>query len=79
MGNCTGEFNSHKLELEVVELMKQFVHNHPEIGALLIQCSDLPPYAWAIQDAVKLPVFDMNSLIEWVYHAIVRRPYQGFI
>jgi len=79
LGNCIGEFNSRKLEHEVVELVKQFVYDHPEIGALLIQCSDLPPYALAIQDAVKLPVFDMNSLIEWVHHAIVRRPYQGFI
>jgi len=79
LGNCTGQFNSNKLELEVVDLMKQFVHDNPEIGAILIQCSDLPPYAGAIQDAVKLPVFDMNTLIEWLYYATVRRPYKGFI
>jgi hypothetical protein len=79
MGNCTGQFNSGKLEIEIVDLVKKLIHDHPEIGALLIQCSDLPPYAWAIQDAIKLPVFDMNTLIEWVHHATVRRPYIGII
>ena len=79
LAKCEGRLNSGKLEREVVELMTQFIGNHPEIGAILIQCSDLPPYAWAIQDAVRLPVFDMNNLINWVHYAVVRRPYKGFI
>jgi hypothetical protein len=77
--NCTGRFNSSKLESELVELVSEFVSHHPEIGALLFQCSDLPPYAWAIQQAVNLPVFDMTSLIGWAYQAVVRRPFAGFI
>jgi len=76
---CTGRFNSHKLEQEVVDLMSRFVRENQDIGAILIQCSDLPPYAWAIQNATGLPVFDMNTLIEWIYYAIVRHPYRGFI
>lgn len=76
---CTGHFNSHKLEQEVVDLMRQFIRENPEIGAILIQCSDLPPYAWAIQNATKLPVFDMNSLMEWIHYSVVRRSYRGFI
>ena len=76
---CTGRFNSHKLEREVVGLAQQLVDDHPDIGAILIQCSDLPPYAWAIQNTVKLPVFDMTTLIGWVYNAVVRRPFVGFI
>lgn len=76
---CTGRFNSRKMEEEVVGLVKQFVSTNLDIGALLLQCSDLPPYARAIQDAVRLPVFDMNTLINWIYHAVVRRPYIGII
>ena len=52
---------------------------HPEIGALLIQYSDLPPFAHTIQKAVHLPVFDMTTLINWVYQAVVRKPHQDFI
>jgi len=77
--HCTGSFNSHKMEMEVVEKVKAFIADHPEIGAMLIQCSDLTPYAWAIQNATNLAVFDMNTLINWVYQAVVRKPFSGFI
>jgi len=79
LSSCMGRLNSKKLEQQVVEHMQRFVRDNPDIGAILIQCSDLPPYAWAIQNAVKLPIFDMNSLINWVYHAVVRQPYGGHL
>jgi aspartate/glutamate racemase len=79
MGSCTGGFNSHRLEQEVVTHVKRFVIDHPEVGAILLQCSDLPPYAWAIQNAVQLPVFDMTTLINWVYQAVVREPFSGHL
>jgi len=76
---CTGSFNSHEIEQQLVELAKQLVSNNPDIGAILLECSDMPPYAWAIQNAVKLPVLDFTTLINWVYNTVVRRPFAGFI
>jgi len=76
---CTGSFNSYEIEQQLVELVKQLVNNNPDMGAILLECSDMPPYAWAIQEAVKLPVFDFTTLINWVYNAVVRRPFAGFI
>jgi hypothetical protein len=55
------------------------VKQHPEVGAILLECSDMPPYAWAVQNAVQLPVFDFISLINWVETAVVRRPFGGYI
>lgn len=75
----TGHFNGYKLQEEFVELAKQFVSNNREIGAILFECSALPPFAWAVQNAVKLPVFDFSTLINWVHNAVVRRPLAGFI
>lgn len=76
---CTGHFNSRKLEQELVGRAKQMVGENPEIGAILLECSDMPPFAWAIQNATRLPVFDYISLINWVYGAVVRRPFAGFL
>ena len=79
ISQCTGSFNSYKIEQQLVDLAKQLVSNNPDIGAILLECSDMPPYAWAIQNAVRLPVFDFTTLINWVYNAVVRRPFAGFI
>ena len=77
--NCTGSFNSAILEKEVVELVRQFVTDHPDVGAILLECGEMPTYSWAIQNAVNLPVFDYFTLINWVQQAVVRQPIGGFI
>jgi hypothetical protein len=74
-----GALNSAVLERQIVELSRDLVGRHPEIGALLLQCSDLPPYAAAVQAATGLPVFDMTTMVEWVQRSVVRRPYDGWV
>jgi hypothetical protein len=53
------------------------VRLHPEIGAILLECSDMPPYASALQRAVGVPVFDFMTLANYVYSALARTPYTG--
>ena len=77
--DCTGEFNSRQLELDLVALAKSFVNQNPEVGAILLECSDMPPYARTIQNAVRRPVFDFITLIDWLQHALVRKAFEGFI
>ncbi len=75
----TGHLNSHQLEQELVGLAKQMVEENPDIGAILLECSDMPPYAWAVQNATRLPVFDFITMINWIHGAVVRRPFAGFM
>ena len=74
-----GQFHYDKFEAEVVNQAQRLVEENPNIGAILLECSDLPPFARSVQRAVKLPVFDFISMINWVYHGMVQRAYQGFI
>lgn len=62
----SGSLDSRAIEAEAVAVAKSLVLDHPEIGAILLECSDLPPYARAIQRAVGRPVFDYVSMINWV-------------
>ncbi|TYL52969.1 hypothetical protein [Agromyces mariniharenae] len=64
---------------EVVGTAVRLVTDHPEIGALLLECSDMPPYAKQIQDATGRPVWDYITLIDWIHSSVVRRDYDGFI
>lgn len=60
---------------ETVDIARRLVADHPDVGAILLECSLLPPYAAAIQRETGLPVFDFTHLIELAHHACVRRDF----
>lgn len=64
---------------EVVEGARQLQASNPSIGAILLECSDLPAYSVAIREATGLPVFDWASFIDYVHHAVVPRNYSGAV
>lgn len=70
--------DNERLTKDLAALAQKVVSEHPEIGAILLECSDLPPYACEIQRATGLPVYDFISLINWVEHAVVQKRYYGF-
>ena len=39
-------------------------------GAIVLECTDLPPFAAALRRALRLPVFDIVTLANWVYESI---------
>lgn len=74
-----GEFNNGIVENEVVSKALEIVEEYPDTGAILLECSDMPPYAFAVQAAVHLPVFDFTTLIKWLHNSVCQYPYHGFI
>lgn len=74
-----GEFDNAVAKDEVVSRAEEAVREYPEVGAILLECSDMPPYAYAVQEAVGLPVFDFITLIKWLHSAVTQKPYNGFI
>jgi len=74
-----GSFDNGNVRREVVEAATRLVKENPEIGAILLECSDMPPYASDVQRAVGMPVFDFTTMIRWLHNATTQRPYSGFI
>ena len=68
-----------QVEQEVVSAAKEMVERNPDIGAMLLECGNLPPYSKAVQDAIGMPVFDFVTQVRWVYSALVQREYQGYL
>jgi Asp/Glu/hydantoin racemase len=57
----------------------EFASAHPDLGALVLECTNLPPYAAAMQRGCGLPVFDVVTLLTWAHAAAVRRPFAGYL
>ncbi|HCL90301.1 MAG TPA: hypothetical protein DHW70_03155 [Candidatus Atribacteria bacterium] len=74
-----GWLDSEKVEKEVVYAAKEMVKKDPRIKVILLECSCLPPYGAAVQEAVNLPVFDYITMINYVYSAVVKKKYEGFM
>lgn len=74
-----GSFDNAGTKREVVSAAVKMVEENPDIGAILLECSDMPPYAADIQAATGRSVYDFITLIKWLNNAAMQRPYSGWI
>ncbi|MFC7611983.1 aspartate/glutamate racemase family protein [Teichococcus aestuarii] len=62
-------------EQDILEAGRALVGRHPEVGAIVLECTNMPPYAAALQRALGLPVFDVYTMIRFLHAGL--RP-RGF-
>ncbi|MES0868470.1 aspartate/glutamate racemase family protein [Pseudovibrio sp. SCP19] len=68
-----------KVTGELLAAAESMVERSPEIGAIVLECTDLPPYAHQLQAKVKRPVFDIITLASMVHATSHRMAFPGFI
>ncbi|RWP55097.1 MAG: hypothetical protein EOR08_34195 [Mesorhizobium sp.] len=66
-------------QADLVDTAVALQKERPDIGMLLLECGDLPPYAYAVQQATQIPVFDFTSMVEFFVGGLVRKPFTGLI
>jgi hypothetical protein len=60
---------------EIVGAAREMVERHPHIGAIVLECANMPPYAAAVREATGLPVFDITTLVRMMHRALVPQVY----
>lgn len=53
-------------EQDILEAGERLLARHPEVGAIVLECTNMPPYAAALQARLGLPVFDIYTLVSWL-------------
>ncbi len=66
-----GEFNFQKVEQAIVSVAEKMVSENPDIGAIVLECTEMPLYAEAIREGTGLLVFDSVSLVKYIHAATV--------
>lgn len=56
---------------DVLDAGRALLARHPDVGAIVLECTNMPPYAAALRAELGLPVYDVYSLISW-FHAGLR-------
>jgi Asp/Glu/hydantoin racemase len=62
-------------EADVLEAGETLVADHPDLGAIVLECTNMPPYAAALSRRVGLPVYDIYSLVTWFHAGLRPRPF----
>ena len=70
-----GHFDNAAVREELKGLVREILDENENVGAILLECSDMPPYSAAIQAEFNLPVFDFITMINFVHNAVAQKPY----
>ena len=70
-------FDPELMKQQVVDTALNMVRENTNIGAIVLECTNLPPYSAAIHEATGLPVFDIITLINYIYAALSPQEYLG--
>lgn len=63
------------LEAELMEVVEGLLRRDPAIGAILLECTNLPPFTALIAARFGLPVFDVLTLGRWLHAGIPDGPH----
>ena len=66
-----------KVRNEMIRAAERMALLHPDIGALVLECTNMPPYARAVQQVLNVPVFDVVTLVRYVHSILDRNEFSG--
>jgi Asp/Glu/hydantoin racemase len=62
-------------EAEVLGMAEELLTGNDNIGAIVCECTNLPPYSHAIERRFGVPVYDIITLVEWFHAGLKPRHY----
>lgn len=62
-------------ERDILEAGDRLVAQYPATGAVLLECTNMVPYARALSDHLRLPVYSIYSFVCWFQAGLVPRDF----
>ncbi len=66
------ELDQEAVARETREAARRLVARHPDVGAVVIECTNLPPYAESVRRDLGMPVYDITDLLRMFYAGLTR-------
>ena len=57
--------------LDLLDAATQLTGQNPDIGAIVLECTNMTPYAADIRKLTGLPVFSIHTLVNWFHAGLV--------
>ncbi len=66
-----------KCRTDNVQAARELIANHDNIGAIVLECTNMVPYAADIQALTGLPVFSIHTFINWFQAGLVAKRFSS--
>ena len=73
------EMDVDQVAAEVVAACRKLVEDFPSIGCIVFECTNLQPYAAAVQADIGLPIFGIYHLVNLLQSGIVCPRFSGYM
>jgi Asp/Glu/hydantoin racemase len=60
---------------DIIEAGQKLVAANPALGAIVLECTNMPPYAHVLREVLGLPIYDIYSLITWLHAGLRPRDF----
>ena len=71
------ELDVERAREDVVAAGLRLVERHRDVGAIVLECTNMPPYAREVSRATGLPVYDFHSFVCWFQAGLRPRAFGG--
>jgi Asp/Glu/hydantoin racemase len=62
-------------ELDILDAGRTLLGKYSDIGAVVLECTNMVPYARTLREALGVPVYDIYSLITWFHAGLAPRDF----
>lgn len=69
------ELDVAKSRLDLLDAGRALLDAHPDVGAIVLECTNMVPYAAELRRAFGLPVFSIYSFVTWFQSGLMPRAY----
>ena len=65
-------------ERDILDAGETLTNSHNDIGGIVLECTNMGPFAHALATHVSLPVFDITTFLTWFHAGLAPRRYPTF-
>ncbi len=62
----------HRYRRELVAAAARLVAGHPRVGAIVLECTNMPPFSHLVRMVTGRPVFDVVTLVRYAHSVVCR-------
>jgi hypothetical protein len=62
-------------EADILDAGRDLIAKYPDVGAVLLECTNMCPYAAALAREIAKPVFDIVSFVSWFHSGLRPRDF----